>query len=263
MQLNKKKLILSARSYFLLSLGALLMAVNFNVFIFPHKLAPGGLAGATLIVTSFTGWNESIVLMGLQGIMMFIGFWFLGRFRFLTRTFYVAVVYSSLVGLLKYWLPSGGITDDLLLNTIYGAIVGGIGLGLIFLGNGNMAGTSVISRLVQLKTGMPISQVYIFVDGGLLFFQGAVFGWDKAMYGMLMLFILGMAADYVQEGPSVVRTIFVITGHSEQVSKALFEQLRVGVTAFSGSNAPAHPQGISLEPCPCPRRAWARGNFSR
>jgi uncharacterized membrane-anchored protein YitT (DUF2179 family) len=235
MGLNKKKLILSARSYLLLSIGALMMAVNFNVFIFPHQLAPGGITGATLIITSLTGWRESVVLLGAQGVMMFIGFWFLGRFRFLTRTLYVSIVYSTAVGVLKYWLPAGGITDDLLLNTIYGAIVGGVALGLVFLGNGNVAGTSVVSRLVQLKTGMPISQVYIFVDGGLILFQGAIFGWDKALYGMLMLFIWGMAADYVQEGPSVVRTIFVITDRSEQISMALFEKLHVGVTAWSGT----------------------------
>jgi uncharacterized membrane-anchored protein YitT (DUF2179 family) len=233
--LNKRNLISTAQSFLLMSLGALLLAVNFNVFMSPHQIAPGGVTGATLLISQVTGWPESSILFSLQGLMMLIGFRYLGRFQFLARTLYVSVVYSGAVALLRPWLPPGGITDDLLLNTIYGGLAGGIGLGLIFWGNGNVAGTSVISRLVQFRTGIPISQLYIFVDGGLILLQGVAFGWDKALYGMLMLFIWGMAADYVQEGPSVVRTTFIITDRPEQVATAVFNRLRVGVTAWSAT----------------------------
>ncbi len=222
------------RRYVLLSAGALLLAINFNIFITPSQIAPGGAAGVTLIVNALTGWSESAILFGLQILMIGIGFWHLGRWRFVMNTLYVSLLYSVSIGLLKPLLPAG-ITDDLLLNTIYGALVGGIGMGLIYAGQGNTAGTSVISRLVQTKTGIPISQVYIMVDGGILVAQAASFGWDKALYGMMMLFIWGMAADYVQEGPSVVRTVFIVTNNPKRVATALFDQLQVGVTAWTGT----------------------------
>jgi uncharacterized membrane-anchored protein YitT (DUF2179 family) len=142
---------------------------------------------------------------------------------------------SISVDALKPLLPTGGVTDDFLLNTVFGGLVGGIGGGLVFWGRSTVAGTSVISRIIQFKTGLPISQVYIFVDGFIILLQGLVFGWDKALYGMMMLFINGLATDYVLEGPSVVCTAFIVTREPEELTKALMKRLHVGVTSWPGT----------------------------
>lgn len=244
--IEPKRLLVATRSFLLLSLGALVLAVNFNVFLAPHNIAPGGVSGTTLMLVRYTGWPEGLTMLALQGVMIAIGFRYLGRFQFLMRTLYVSLVYSLNVDILQPWLPAGGITDDLLLNTIYGGLVGGIGLGLVFWGRGNAAGTSIISRVVQLKTGIPTSQIYIFVDGGVILAQGLVFGWDKALYGLMMLFVWGMAADYVLEGPSVIRTVFIITDRPEAVTAALFDRLHVGVTAWAGTGMFTHAERAVL-----------------
>ncbi len=233
--IDLKQLLFATRSYVLLSLGALVLAVNFNIFLAPHNIAPGGVSGTTLMLVQYTGWPEGLTMLALQSVMIVIGFRYLGRFQFLMRTLYVSLLYSLSVDVLQPWLPPDGITDDLLLNTIYGGLVGGIGLGLVFWGGGNAAGTSIISRVVQLKTGIPTSQIYIFVDGGVILMQGLVFGWDKALYGLMMLIVWGMATDYVQEGPSVIRTVIIITDRPEPVTTVLFERLHVGVTAWAGT----------------------------
>jgi uncharacterized membrane-anchored protein YitT (DUF2179 family) len=93
----------------------------------------------------------------------------------------------------------------------------------------------VISRSIQIKTGVPISQLYILIDGGIILMLALTFGWDKALYGMMMLFIYGLAADYVQEGPSVIRTAFIVTDRPENVARALMGRIHVGVTSWKST----------------------------
>jgi uncharacterized membrane-anchored protein YitT (DUF2179 family) len=121
-----------------------------------------------------------------------------------------------------------------LLNALYGGVAGGIGYGLIYMGRGTSAGTGVLGRVLQLKTGVPVSQVYIFTDGGVILALGLVFGWENALYGLLMLFVWGLVADYVLEGPSVVRTAFIVTDSPQQVAQRVFDRLGVGMTAWPG-----------------------------
>jgi len=165
--------------------------------------------------------------------MLVIGFFYLGRFRFLVRAFYVTLIYSLGIDGLAIILPPAGVTKDLLLNALYGGIIGGIGIGLIYRGGTSPAGTSVISRVIQLKTGIPNSQVYILIDGGVILIAGLVFGWEMSLYGFVTLFTWGFVADYVLEGPSVVRTVFIVTDSPEEVSQVLMDRLGVGVSGWA------------------------------
>lgn len=219
-------------NYLILTGGALVLAVNFDIFMTPAKVAPGGVSGLSLIINRFTGWPPGLTMLALNIPLIILGFYHLGRFRFLIRTLYAVLVYNLGVDVLALWLPSGGITNDLLLNALYGGVVGGLGYGLIFRGQGTSAGTGVLGRVLQLKTGIPVSQVYIVTDGGIILGLGLVFGWENALYALLMLFLWGLATDYVLEGPSVVRTAFIVTDSPQRVAQALFNRLGVGVTAW-------------------------------
>ena len=220
--------------YFLLTIGSAILAVNFDLFLAPFNIAPGGTSGAAIIVHEFTGWPKGLTMLILTLPMLVIGFFYLGRFRFLVRALYVTLVYSLGVDGLVMVLPPAGVTHDLLLNALYGGIVGGIGIGLIYRGGTSPAGTSVISRVIQMKTGIPNSQVYIIIDGGVILIAGLVFGWEMALYAFVTLFTWGLVADYVLEGPSVVRTVFIVTDLSEEVSQVLMDRLGVGVTGWAG-----------------------------
>ncbi|MBT8372306.1 MAG: YitT family protein [Desulfobacterales bacterium] len=219
--------------YFLLSIGAIILAVNFDIFLAPFNIAPGGVSGLAIIIHEFTGWPQGLTMLALTVPILIIGFFHLGRFRFLIRAFYVTLIYSLGVDVLATFLPSG-VTNDLLLNALYAGIFGGIGIGLIYRGGTSPAGTSVISRILQLKTGIPNSQVYIFIDGGVILIAGLVFGGEMALYAFVTLFMWGLVADYVLEGPSVVRTAFIVTDAPEEVSRVLLDRMSVGVTGWVG-----------------------------
>ena len=219
--------------YFLLTIGSIILAINFDIFLAPFNIAPGGISGAAIIIKEFTAWLPGLTMLLLTIPMLVLGFYYLGRFRFLIRAAYVTVVYSLGVDLLAKCLPPG-VTDDLLLNALYGGVVGGIGIGFIYRGGTSPAGTSVISRVLNLKTGIPNSQVYMMIDGGIILIAGLVFGWEAALYAFVTLFMWGLVADYVLEGPSVVRTAFIVTDEPENVSQALLNRMGVGVTAWEG-----------------------------
>lgn len=219
--------------YFLLSVGAVILAINFDIFLAPFNIAPGGISGMAIIIHEFTGWRQGLTMLALTIPLLIIGFFHLGRFRFLIRAFYVTLIYSFGVDAFATFLPAG-VTNDLLLNALYAGIVGGIGIGLIYRGGTSPAGTSVISRVLQLKTGIPNSQVYLLIDGGVILIAGLVFGWEMALYAFVTLFMWGLVADYVLEGPSVVRTAFIVTDAPEEVSRLLLERMSVGVTGWAG-----------------------------
>lgn len=243
---SRKQLILLIKNYILLSIGATLLAITFVIFLSPNEIGPGGISGMTLVINRLTGWSEGWTLLAMQIGMVILGFWYLGRFQFLFKAIYVALIFSFGVEFLGQILPSGGITDDFLLNTIFGGIFGGIASGIIYFGGSSIAGTSVISRIVQLKTGLPISQIYLFVDGLIILLQAIILGWDRALYGLIMMFIYGIASDYILEGPNVISTAFIVTNQPEPISKILLDQLHVGVTAWHGTGMFTHEEHAIL-----------------
>ncbi len=231
--------------YVLLTIGSIILAVDFDVFLAPFNIAPGGTSGAAIIINKFTGWLPGLTMLVLTIPMLILGFYYLGRFRFLIRSSYVTVLYSLGIDLMAKYLPPG-ITDDLLLNALYGGVLGGIGIGFIYRGGTSPAGSSVISRVINLKTGIPNSQVYMLIDGGVILIAGLVFGWEMALYAFVTLFIWGLVADYVLEGPSVVRTAFIVTDEPENVSKSLLNRMGIGVTSWTGKGMYTHTEHTTL-----------------
>ena len=220
------------RDVLFLTLGSLLMAANVRLFLAPSDIAPGGVSGTAIILNSLTGWPIGATMLVLNLPLVALGFRHLGRFRFLVRTSYVVLLYNLGVDLLARWIPPTGVTDDLLLNALYGGVVGGIGMGLVYRGGGTSAGTGILGRVLQIKTGVPVSQIYILTDGGVILIAGLVFGWERGLYALMTVFVWGLVADYVLEGPSVVRTAFIVTDRPQEVAQVLLSDLRLGVTAW-------------------------------
>jgi len=222
----------SLRSFFFLTIGSLIAAINVNLFLAPSELAPGGVSGAAIILNKYTDWPIGLTMLVMNLPLLFVGFKYLGRFNFLFRTLYVVILFSLGVDLLAPVLPAGGVTNNLMLNALYGGVIGGIGSGLIYRGQGTSGGTGILARVVQLKTGFPISQLYLLTDGGIVILAGWAFGWDKALLAMVTLYIWGIATDQILEGPSVVRTAMIVTDRPKEVAEAVFERLRLGITAW-------------------------------
>ncbi len=220
-------------TYAVLTLGGLILASNVAIFLAPSKIAPGGVSDAAIILNHFVNFPVGVMMLVMNIPLLALGFRNLGRFHFLTKTLYVVLIYNLGADVVANFLPRG-VSENILLNAIFAGVVGGIGTGLIYRAGGTTASTGIISRILQLKTGIPISQIYFITDGLIILAAGIVFGWEAALYALVTLFVWGIATDYILEGPSVVRTAFIVTDKRAEVSRALLEKLQIGVTAWQG-----------------------------
>ncbi len=231
---GKKLLRREIPRFILLVVGTAVISTGYVLFQVPNQIVAGGLSGIGIIINSFTGWPLGLMYWIMNIPMLILGFLFLGRWRFLIRTLFAVTIFSFLVDWLQVFLPTVispyPVSNDLLLSTIYGGIVGGIGAGLLYRAGGTIGGTSVIGRILQQKTGLPLSQSYFFADGTIILVAGIVFGWEIALYGLLMMFVNGLASDYTLEGPSTTRVATIITNHPEEVAKAVIKNLHRGAS---------------------------------
>lgn len=224
----------NAALYALLIAGIALSAVGYVVFQVPHQISWGGVGGLAIIVNELTGLSHGIAYALGSAPMVIVGFRQLGRWSFLFKAVLSVVLNSIMVEWLLLLLPelssTWPVTGDRFLATVYGGVVGGIGAGLILRAGTTYPGTSVISRILQQRTGLPLSTGYMLVDGGIILAMGALFGWEIALFGALMLFIGGLATDYVLEGPSVTRTATVVTNQPRAVVAAIADSVGRGAS---------------------------------
>lgn len=231
---NRTKVQETVQRYALLTTAALFMSLSYVMFQVPHNLSAGGLGGLSLVMSHYTGLTPGFSFWMMNIPMIILGFFTLGRWQFLARTLYVATLFPFLTDFFLAFLPQFinpfPITDNLLLTTIYAGVVGGFGSGLLFKAKGSMGSTSVITLLVQKKTGFPLSRIYFFSDGLIILISGAVFGWEASLYGFLMLFVYGVVTDQVMEGVSSTVKVSVVTNQLDDVKKALFDNFQKGVS---------------------------------
>jgi uncharacterized membrane-anchored protein YitT (DUF2179 family) len=228
------RLWIETRRILLLVLGSMITALGFSLFQVPYNIAAGGISGIGIIVNHFTGVSVSLFYLVANIPLLLLGFFYLGRWRFLITTVIAVFLFSLgteyFPRVLPQYMSEYPITDNVLLAAIYAGLIGGIGGGLIYAAGATMGGTGIVGRIIQIKTGIPLSQIYLFVDGTIIVTAGIVFGWNIALYAMLTLLLNGLATDYVLEGPSRARTAFIITNRPSEMIEALATQLGRGTS---------------------------------
>ncbi len=220
----------TVQDYLLICLGAFLQALAMRLFLIPAQLVVGGISGLAQIVNHFTGLPIGAMTI-LGNIPLFILGWrHLGGPRFALRTAFAVVSFSIFTDVLVFFLPASGITPDLLLNTLYGAVISGIGYGIVYRGKGTSGGSDILARILNHWRGISLSQSYLLVDALVIFAAGFTFSWEKALYALVMLYVSGLAAEGTTEGSGIARTVMVITAHPEKIAEMILVEMERGVT---------------------------------
>jgi uncharacterized membrane-anchored protein YitT (DUF2179 family) len=227
-----KKLPLLRDALYLL-FGALIVAVAMVTFLIPGQLAAGGISGLAQIVNHYTGWPIGLLIIIGNFPLLLLGWRFLGGRRFLIRTILAVGIYAMLIDGLGRFLPPG-VTGDPFLNALFGGVLLGVGLGLVFRAKGTTGGTDILARLLGQWRGVPLSQSYLITDTLVVLASGLAFSWTLALYAVVALYVSGLAAELVSEGFNVVRTATIITDRPDAVSGMIIRDLRRGVTMWTG-----------------------------
>jgi uncharacterized membrane-anchored protein YitT (DUF2179 family) len=228
------KLLSPLRDSALIILGSLILAIGLDMFLIPGKLAAGGVSGVAQIINHYTGWPIGVMIILGNLPLFYLGWRFLGGRRFLLRTFLAVVLYAVMIDLLPHYLPQN-LTGDSVLNALFGGLLSGIGIGLVFRAKGTTGGTDILARLLGQWRGIPLSESYLITDSAVVLASGIAFSWTLALYAVVALYVSGLAAELSSEGLNIVRTATIITDQPAVVSKNIIHELKRGVTMWTGT----------------------------
>jgi uncharacterized membrane-anchored protein YitT (DUF2179 family) len=233
------------RDYSLIVLASLIQALSLRLFFVPANLASGGVSGIAQLINHFTGWPIGFMIL-LGNVPLFVLGWrFLGGARFAARTAVAIFMLSAFTDLLlqtPLFAPNGAGTrlihdlqGDIFLNALYGAIVSGVGYGLVYRARGTSGGSDVLARILSHYRGVPMTTSYLLVDTVVILGAGFVFGWKAALYAMIALYVSGLVAESTLEGGATVRTAIIVTTEVEAVSARVIDELERGVTILEAT----------------------------
>ncbi len=227
----------SLRDYFFILAGALVQALAMRLFLVPGKLVSGGISGAAQLVNHYTSFPIGLMVFLGNLPLFLLGWRYLGGPRFVIRTALAIISFSFLTDALVWFIPVQGLTHDLVLNSLYGGLMLGAGLGLVYRGQGTSGGSDIIGRILNHRLGISISQAYLATDSIVVLAAGFVFGWEFALYGLVMIYVSGLAAEVAAEGSSVFRTAMIVTACPTEVAQQIMSEMERGVTFLSGRGA--------------------------
>jgi uncharacterized membrane-anchored protein YitT (DUF2179 family) len=139
-----------------------------------------------------------------------------------------------LTDFLAFFLPENGIVDDIVLNSLYGGVILGLGLGLVYRGRGTSGGTDILGRILNDRLGISISQAYLLTDSVVILLAGFIFTWENALYALVVTYVSGLAAEMILEGSAIFRTAIIITNNPDVVTQKILYEMERGVTILAG-----------------------------
>jgi len=217
------------------SLGSLIYALAINIFIAPHKLLSGGIAGISLLVQYITKvpsgyWvfilNIPIFILGLKKIDK--DFVFFSMIGMLTMSIFLVLTkdISRLI-----------IVNDLFISTLFGAVFSGIGMGLIFKSRASQGGTDIIAVIIRNKNGVKMSDLYFILNGTIAFLGIFFTSIELTLYTILLMFIKSLVIDKVTEGFDHKKIVIIITQKEKEVSNLIMDETGRGTTYLYGEGA--------------------------
>lgn len=222
-------------SYSLITLGAFILAAGFVFFIAPHKIVPGGVYGIGIVLHHLVG-----IPIGLTGLafnipLTIIGVRLLGP-RFGIKTIVGFVLASVFIdGLTWLWGDVPLVPDDILLSSVFGGVLLGLGLGLIFKSRATSGGTTIVAMIMTKFTRLPIGQTLMIVDSVIVFTGLIAFkDWTIPLYSWIVIYITGRVIDGVLEGVSYEKTMFIISDKFEEIGQKILVDLNRGGTYLEG-----------------------------
>ncbi|MGB8212377.1 MAG: YitT family protein [Anaerolineales bacterium] len=229
----------TVRDYALIVAGALLQAVALRLFLVPANLASGGISGIAQLINHYTAWPIGVMVLVGNLPLLLLGWRLLGGRRFVLRTVVAVAAYALFTDLLLLlpFFPKNGLTDDLVLNSLYGAVVSGIGYGLVYRAQGTSGGSDILARILNRWRGIPMTQSYLMTDALVVLAAGFVFGWQRALYAIIVLYVSGLVVDNTLEGAGTVRTAMIVSSQSETVARRILYEMERGVTILNGTGA--------------------------
>lgn len=225
------------KRYFFLVVGCFLTAFAFNVFFAPNNLVTGGVSGIAIVVKNVFGISTSTFIAIAYIILLILSYIILGK----EKTKYT-IIGSICYPFFTYLTEDMGAiiqfnVDNILLITIFGALINGIGGGLTFKYGFSTGGSDVICQIISkyfkisIGDSIRILNAIIILGSGFFIGNGSTFyAWENVMYALIAIYIIGLLNDKVLLGVSSSKAFYIITDEETSIKNFLIRQLGKGVT---------------------------------
>ncbi|MBM7635842.1 YitT family protein [Streptococcus saliviloxodontae] len=212
----------------LVSTGSFIAAIGFNTMFLENNITSGGMVGLSVSFHALWGWNPSTFLLLINIPLLILCLLFLGKENF-AKTLYGSWIYPICIKLTS-GLPT--ITENPLLAAVFGGVIVGIGLGLVFWGNSSTGGTGIITQILHKYTPLSLALAMTLIDGFSVAMGFTVFDADTVMYSIIALTIISYTVYIMEVGVSSARNMMIVSPKYREIQDYISSQLDRGVSAI-------------------------------
>ncbi len=217
-----------------LIVGVIFYSLSYAIFLIPHNIVPGGISGFAIVLHILLHTPVGIMVIILNIPLFILAVRILG-FSLGVKSVVVIIVTNLLIDFLTYSVKIPPPTNDVILAAIYGGVMLGLGLGLIFRGGANTGGTDIIGQILNRFTNFSVGIWILIVDTLIITIAGfATSSIELALLGYLSLFLSTRVIDLILEGFDYARAVFVISDDVDKIVEGIYQKLGRGVTVLDG-----------------------------
>ncbi|QZY55778.1 YitT family protein [Crassaminicella profunda] len=222
--------------YLLITIGTLIIAFAIVFFLGPNMIAPGGVTGLAIVIKKVIGIPIDITNLVINTPLFIIGLMVLGK-KFGFKTAYGTLMLSLFIRVIITVLGDNMVgTNDLLLASLYGGVMVGVGIGFVFKAGGTTGGTDLAGAILnKYIPSLSIPKLMMCIDLTIVISAGIVNGkLETALYSVMALYIIVKIADFIIEGLNYAKAFFIISNDSEKIGQAIMKDLDRGATILQG-----------------------------
>lgn len=208
-----------------------LIGISINMFLAPHHIAAGGVSGIGILIEQVLGIDRAVVVLVLNGFMLIITFFFLGRPYFI-RT----VIGSIMLPISLAVVPEIMVTSDQLLSVIFGSAIFATGVAILYKIGASSGGTTIPPLIFQKYFGLNTSIGLLATDAVIVIFNLFVFGVEEFLLAILSLVITSIVMTYIETGLKRKTAVLIMSEQSiDNIKEKLLKNISRGITVFSVS----------------------------
>lgn len=216
-----------------ITIGAIIMAYGLEAILIPNHMIDGGATGVSMILNHITPVNLSVYLVLLNLPFFYLGYKQIGKV-FTFSMLYGIVCLSVATHFMHGVQP---IVDEPLLAVIFGGLALGVGVGLVMRNGGVLDGTETLAILIEKRTPFSVGEIIMVINVIIFSIAAFVFGLENALYSMLTYYVAFKTLDTVVKGFEDMQSMYIISDYTEEISKAISEQLGRGSTYLYGEGS--------------------------
>lgn len=212
------------------TIGCFIFAVGINAFMIPGNLGEGGVIGIALILFYAFELPTAITMLALNAVLMIFGF------KYLTRTaMYYTILTIPMISLML-WLTESWVvaTDQILVQTVFGGLLVGVGIGLVLRVGGTTAGTTILAQMANKFFDVGVPFALLVFDLIIVLVSLTVLTMEQVLLTVIALYIAMKTMDFIIEGMNPKKAVTIITEKPEELGKLINTDIRRGVTIMNG-----------------------------